>query len=61
MGINCWMSDVCPDYSAGHKRRSHHLRLTVECVRLEDKSCPFIGKSCNLEKIRKVKEKLKEV
>lgn len=54
----CPEQQVCPDYSAGHKRKSHHVRITIPCVRFEDGSCPMVGHSCNLEKIRGIKAKL---
>ena len=47
----------CTDYKWGHKIRSHHVREVNPCVRLEDKSCPFIGRSCNLEKMKRIRGK----
>ena len=51
----------CTDYKWGHKIRSHHVREVNPCVRLEDKSCPFIGTSCDIRKMKRLKNKLKEV
>ena len=52
----CSEQETCSSYSAGHKRKSHHIRMTVLCVLKDD--CPELGKSCNLEKMRAIRKEL---
>ena len=50
----CPFRENCEDYSAGRKQRSHHIRITVECVRLNT-DCPMLNASCNIERIKRIK------
>ena len=59
----------CPKYSAGHKRKSHHIRLTTPCI-FSNNGCAISeevreayillevqqGEACNLAKIKRIKE-----
>jgi len=56
----CPEQEFCQEYSAGHKRKSHHIRITVKCTKYIDGTCSLLaGQSCNLEKIRRIKDEHK--
>ena len=57
----CWTQETCEDYSAGHKRRSHGVRVSTPCIRIESGTCPLLGKVCNIEKVKKAKESMMKV
>ena len=35
----CYLQDTCPHYENGHKRKSHHIRITQPCSKYLDDSC----------------------
>jgi len=51
----CPEQQTCEDFTVGHKRRVHHIRVTERCLRFDDGSCPHTGRACDLEKIRRLK------
>jgi len=56
--MKCWQQETCENYWAGHKRRSHHVRITDPCVRVDNGTCPELNRSCDIAKVKKVKENL---
>ena len=53
---HCSEQEFCGEYSAGHKRKSHHVRITVPCTKYIDGACSLLaGQSCNLAKMRRIK------
>ena len=50
----CPEQEICLEYSAGHKRKSHHVRLTFACIHMGLPSCPnaLLGQSCDLGKMQ---------
>ena len=51
----CPLQIECVDYKWKHRIRSHHVRQVEECVRYTDGSCPLMGKSCDIEKVKRIK------
>ena len=56
----CPIQLTCEDYSCGYKRRDNYTRQYVECIRIDDGTCPMLGSACDLAKIKRIKEQLKE-
>jgi len=64
----CELQESCSKYSDGkHKRKPHHVRVTIPCVGFIASDCPMYiyweswndrPISCNIEEVRKKKEKL---
>ena len=61
----CPMRLNCNDYHPGHKRRSHHVRLVSDCVRIENETCPMLGSACEVAKhsnrIKELKERNEDI
>jgi len=54
----CEFQEVCDRFDAGHKRKVHHIRVTEKCVKFIEGGCADLqGQSCNLEKMRRLREK----
>ena len=65
----CYLSEVCPQYTNGSKRRGHHIRLTEPCQKHIDMSCKmaleiqaFLGETiaCDIKKVKRIKGELNE-
>lgn len=50
----CKEQEICELYSAEHKRKSHHIRLTVPCIYLKNGYClhdtELKGQACSINK-----------
>lgn len=68
--MNCKDQENCIKYSAGHKRKSHHVRMTVPCIHFngeclikdEVKEAYVLleiqqGEACQIKKIKRLNEK----
>ena len=53
----CNEQEVCSDYQWEHKKRVHHIRITVPCGHWVNEACDLLrGQSCNIEKIEKLRK-----
>lgn len=56
--IICPEQHICPDYHNGHHIRDNYNRTHFTCHRFTDGTCPQTGHSCNIDKIKRIKENL---
>ena len=69
----CPIQELCRHYTNGTKRKVHHIRISDPCNRWVAMDCSQIGilaqlqeyatgevMACSLEKVRRLKRKLKE-
>lgn len=58
--MNCPEQADCKDYKWEHKIRSHHVREKEKCLHWDGNYCKLLqGQSCNIEKIKKIREEQK--
>ena len=61
MTLLCSEQEACEDFSAGHKRKAHHVRMAEPCVYHGKETCPMVGHACDIAKIKRIKEELKRL
>ncbi len=53
--MNCDEQVRCEEFRWHHRMRNEHIRRVEKCDNWDGKECGLSGRSCNLEKIKRLK------